>query len=89
MIECIEQDGTKIYRKTFEFTDQDYKTFLNLPEEEDYAWNFWYDVGSRYGFNPQLIEVVRQKGQKTFWRNIEYVEGTRRRKFSALTRNKD
>ena len=86
MIECTEQDGSKIYRQTFEFTDEDYKKFLALPEEEDYAWNFWDDVGRRYGFNPRLIEVVRQRGQKTFWRSIFYIENTRRRKFSALTR---
>lgn len=83
-IETYDQNGKIIYRKTFEFTSEDYKTFLSLPEEEDYAWNFWRDVGKRYGFNPDLIEYVKPVGQKPFWKNIFYLTKDRR-KFSALT----
>lgn len=84
-IETKEQNGTIIYRKTYEFTDEDYKTFLNLPKEEDYAWFFWKDVGKRYGFDPALIEHVRPKGQKEFWKGIEYISKDRK-KFTALTK---
>lgn len=87
LIETKEQNGTIIYRKTFTFTDEDYKKFRSLPKEEDYALNFWKDVGHRYGFDPTLIEEVKRKGQKTFWKCIEYVPETKYRSFTALTRN--
>ena len=87
-METKEQNGSVIYRYVYEFTDEQYKKFNNLSKERDFALNFWDEVGLFHGFNPSLIEEVKRKGQKTYWKCIEYVEGTNRRKFTALTRNK-
>ena len=87
-IKCKEQRGFDIYRKIFEFTNEDYRTFKRLPEEEGHAWSFWYDVGNRYGFDPTLIEHIKVPGQKDAWKGMEYIPGTKRRKFSALSREK-
>lgn len=89
-IKCKEQGGFDIYRKTFEFTDEDYRTFKKLPEEEDSAWLFWKDVGKRYGFDPKLIEILKGKAinGKDAFKGIEYIPNTKRRKFTALSKEK-
>ena len=86
-IETTEQDGSKIYRKQFEMDNEQYARFLNLQPEPDEALDFWKEIGALMGFNPTLIEKVEKKGQKTHWKGMEYIAGTRRRKFSALSRN--
>ncbi len=88
IIETTEQNGSTIYRKLFEMNDEEHKRFLSLPKEEGYAWDFWYELGHKYGFDPNLIEYVKKPGQKEYWKNIEYISGTKRRKFTALSKVK-
>ena len=63
-METKEQNGSVIYRYVYEFTDEQYNKFLNLPTEPDFALNFWDEVGLYHGFNPRLIEKSRAKRSK-------------------------